>query len=271
MLPYKDFLPSQRSFISDAIVLFAFLANVFVALFAASYGVAVWRDIKFLLRQDALSIMVSGEGKVAAIPDIARFTAAVITEDASLATAQAENTRRSQAVVSYLTSNGVLERDIQTTDFAVHPQYVYPRPCTTNLCPPEAAPRIIGYRVRNEVAVRVRDLAKAGDLVGGVVGAGANEVGSISFTIDEPSQLQAEARGKAIEDARAKAERLAADLGRHVGSMVSFSEGGYPGPVYFDKGLAAGFGGDEAPRAAPPIQPGEREVTVSVSVVYLFE
>lgn len=268
---YKDLPPSQREFVGNAFVVFVCFLNLFLAVFAASYGVTVWRDITSLIGEDALTIPVSGEGRVTAIPDVARFTAGVTTERDTLAAAQAENAETAKAIVSFLTGAGIVERDIRTTDFAVQPQYVYPRPCAGALCPPEAAPRIIGYRVRNAITVTVRELTTAGELIGGVVAAGANEVSGISFTIDDPSAFQAEARKEALDDARRKAERLAKDLARHVGRMVSFSEGGVsPYPLFFGKRVAADFGGEAAP-AAPPIQPGENEIVATVSVVYLFE
>lgn len=252
------------------------LACVFLAVLILSYGVSAWKEAKEVLNlEPRLMVNVSGEGKVSARPDIARTTAAVLTENATLKEAEAENSKKSNALVEYLVKNGVEKKDIKTIGYNIFPRYNYPSPCYPGaVCPAETfTPKIVGYQIRNTYEVTIRDLAKASDIVSGMVGAGANEVSGIVFTIDQPDTARAQAREKAIDDARAKAKKLAKDLGKRVGKIVNFSEGGYPGPIYARE-VAYGKGGggvDAAPAPTPSLEPGQNEIIVNVSITYEFK
>ncbi|MBI2055746.1 MAG: SIMPL domain-containing protein [Candidatus Sungbacteria bacterium] len=250
------------------------LAGIFLLILTASYGVRLWREAKDLWGGTKLEIAVSGEGKVAARPDVAKITVSVLTQKAGLREATDENAKKSNAVADYVKKQGVAEKDIRTINYHIYPQQSYPRPCQVGDTPcieeSQRPPKITGYQVRNAFEVTIRDIAKAGDILGGVVGVGVNDVSGITFTIDKPEELQAEARARAIEDARKKAERLATNLGKRVGRMVSFSEGGGGRPIYFSESNAlARGGGISAP--SPAIEPGQTEITAVVSVIYEFK
>jgi len=246
------------------------LANVFVVVLIVSYGAGAWKELKDVVRGDTkLEIAVSGEGKVTARPDIARINAAVVTQEEFLKEAQGDNTTKTNVLVAYLKSVGVQESDIKTVGYNIYPQYSYPQPCYSGICPiTNDQPRITGYQVRTSYEITVRDLERAGEILGGVVGAGANEVGGINFTIDEPDQLQADARKKAIDDAKAKAEKLAKDLGRRLGPIINFSEGGYYPPIMYKSEIMAADGRGGGGVSSPSIPPGENEIMVNVSVTY---
>lgn len=246
------------------------LANIFVIVLIASYGAGAWKELKDAVRGDTkLQISVSGEGKVTARPDIAIINASVVTQEEFLKEAQGDNTKKTNVLVAYLKSVGVQESDIKTVGYNIYPQYSYPRPCYSDVCPQMTeSPRITGYQVRTAYEIKVRDLEKAGEILGGVVGAGANEVGGINFTIDEPDQLQADARKKAIDDAKVKAEKLAKDLGRRLGPIMNFSEGGYYPPIIYRTEAMVADGKGGGGMASPSIPPGENEIIVNVSVTY---
>ena len=245
------------------------LVNIFVIVLIVSYGLSVWRDGKGIVGEP-FEVTLAGEGKVSAKPDVARINATVFTQRPLLKEAQEENSRKSEAVVAYLKNQGVEDKDIKTTGYNIYPQYSYPRPCYGTICPVEEdVPKIVGYQVRNSLEITVRDLAKAGGILSGLVNAGVNEVSGINFTIDQPDALRAEARKKAIDDASAKAEKLARDLGQRLGRIVSFSEsGGFPPPIFLGRAEFDGKGGGGA---EPAIQPGENEVIVNVSITYEFK
>lgn len=257
----------------------AVMLNLVAIAFVASYGATAWREYRTARQMVQLQIPIAGEGKVSMKPDVARVMVSIVTRHEFLKNAQEENARKSNVLVGYLKSENVLEKDIRTVGYNISPRYSYPiPPCIPGqYCPPQSvgaeSPKIIGYEVRNSYEITIRDLAKAGDILTGVVGAGANEVGGISFTIDKPEALIAEARKKAIDDANEKAARLARDLGLRRGKLVSFSEGGY-GPYYYDtrayEGGKGGAGGVEA-APAPSIAPGETELRVNVTAVYEFK
>lgn len=238
--------------------------------FAYSYFVSARNESGEISQRQ---INVSGEGKVTVRPDIATFTAAVVTQAMKVQDAQSENTRRSNEVLAFLKSSGVEEKDLKTVGYHIIPQYqfdsrpciqIYPSPC------PQNPPRIVSYEVRHTVEVKVRDLNKVDDLLAGVVDKGANEVSSINFRVDDEAKVLAEARKKAIEDATAKAEVLADDLDIRLTRIVAFSEGG--GPIFprfeaLGKGGDAGFGGA---LPTPQVEPGEQEIQSFVNIVYEF-
>lgn len=218
-------------------------------------------------------INVTGEGKVAIRPDVATFTAAVVTQSEKIGTAQSENTGRSNEMLALLKSSGVEEKDLKTIGYFINPQYQYDaRPCIQiypNPCP-QNPPRIVSYEVRHTVEVKVRDLNKVDDLLAGVVEKGANEVSSVQFSVDDEEKVLAEARKKAIEDAKTKAEILAKDLGVRLTKIVAFSESG-GGPIFARSFEALGKGGDFGGAATTPqIEPGEQEIRLFVNVVYEF-
>ena len=122
--------------------------------------------------------------------------------------------------------------------------------------------------MRQTVSVKVRDFGKAGEILSGVAANGANSVSSLSFTIDDPTEVQANARTKAIVKAKAKARDIAKAGGFSVGRLLSLEEGGYAPPIpYYRKVYGMGGEGD-AVQIAPPIEPGSQDVTVTVTLRY---
>lgn len=240
--------------------------------FGLSYLVDTWKIATDT--QTLRQIVVNGEGKIVTKPDLATFTAAVVTQSAKIKDTQKENTSRSNEVLGFLKSKGIEEKDLKTVGYFISPQYQYDsRPCIQiypSPCSPQGPPKITSYEVRHTVEVKVRDLNKVDELLSGVVEKGANEVGSISFSVDDEEKVKAEVREKAIEDAKAKAEVLADQLGVKLRRIVSFSESG-GGPIYartFEV-LGKGGGGNYAP-SAPQVEPGEQEIRVFVTIVYEF-
>ena len=214
------------------------------------------------------TISVSGYGEAFSAADIATFTFSVVSEKLTVVAAQTDATNKINAITKYIKDAGVAEKDIQTTDDSVNPQYDYvSQACTGGYCP-GGRQVLRGYQVRQTTTIKVRDLAKAGELLAGVGGKGATEVSGLQFTFDDPNKLQNDARGKAITDAKVKAEALAKQLGVTLVRVVSFNEngGGYPGPMYYAKDSAVGMGGS-AP-ASPEISIGQNKVSSNVSITY---
>jgi len=214
------------------------------------------------------SFSVSGEGKVTAIPDIAEINAIVLTEGGTdLSALQKQNTDKGNAVVDFLKEQGVEAKDIKTQNYSIQPRYRYST-CSyeySRVCPP---PEIVGYSISQNIAIKMRDLSTVGDILKGVVDAGANTVSGPSFTIDDPNELKAEARAKAVADARKKAEAVAKAGGFKLGKIQYIGEVGAE-PYYYGK--AAGMGGDAIAtlEAAPPtIEPGSQEIVVNIAITY---
>lgn len=207
-------------------------------------------------------IMVTGTGKVSAAPDVAVADLAITIERPTADAAQEEANQRSNAVVDYLKKAGVEEKDIRTSGYNIFPQYDYL----------DGRTRIRGYQVTQTLEVKIRDLEKANTILDGVVTAGVNQVNNFRFEIDNQDELKAEARRKAIDDARMKAEQLEDDLGLDLGRVVSFSESadGFVPPFFGREagGGGIGMGGDVKVLPAPSVPTGQNEIMVTVSITY---
>lgn len=225
--------------------------------------VGVWSGAPAVQAQDSTSglsrtITVVGEGRVRIQPDIARANFGVEVVRNSVREALSENKTTMDAVLATLAEFGIPERDIQTTGFSIYAERYGP----TGPLPEDE----VNYRVSNNVTVVIRDLEQVGDIVDAAVEAGANNIYGIEFRLDDPSSLQAEARQRAIEDAKVKAQDLAELTEVTLGEVVSVSEVISSGSYYasnFAQGVGLGGGG-----GATPISPGELELTMQLQVSY---
>ncbi len=217
----------------------------------------------------APSFSVNGEGKVTVIPDIGQFSFNVITEGGeNLADLQQENVSDVNKVMDFLKSKDISEEDIKTLSYNVRPRYQYFDCYERNgVCPP---PEIVGYTIDQSVQVKVRNLEDAGDVLAGVVDNGANSVSQLSFTLDDPTSAENEARAEAIGQAKEKAKAVAEAGDFRIGRLLSVSAGSY----YPTKASAYGIGGAAEDAAlssipvAPSVEPGSEEVVVNVTLVY---
>jgi uncharacterized protein YggE len=200
-------------------------------------------------------LSVSGEGVVSVKPDVAIVQLGVDITNPSVDEAQSMASQQMDAVLNKLKSLGVADKDIRTIQYSIQPQIDYQKNVLT------------GYRVVNVVQVTVRQIDKLGSLLGQAVGSGATTVQGISFTVDDPSKLQAEARDKAIQDAKAKAEQMAKAAGIKLGKVTALSESG--GTVPARQVLAAAA--PTAMGAEVPISTGESEIRVTVQMVFDIE
>lgn len=215
------------------------------------------------------SFSVSAEGKIVAVPDVAQFTFGVKTEGSlNIADLQTENTKKVNQAIDFVKSNGVDSKDIKTTNYSLNPRYqYYSCPEKGGACPP---PDIVGYTVSQTVSVKIRDFKKIGDILAGVIQNGANEVSSLSFTIDDQTLVQDQARNEAIAKARTRALSVAKAGGFRLGRLLSIEEG--TTPVYYDYAMkSAGVGGEAAPAVPPIIEAGSQEVTVTMTLRYEIE
>ena len=214
------------------------------------------------------SFSVVGDGKAVAVPDIATFTFSVLTEGGKdLATLQDQNSKKVNAAIDYVKSQGVKEADIKTATYNLEPRYEYSN-CgyrsDVSICPP---PEIVGYTIRQSVAVKIRDFSTIGTMLRGVVSKGINNVSQLNFTIDDPTSVENEARAEAIAKAKTKAKEIAKAGGFSLGRLISISENGVTPMPYYAKTATLGIGGGDV-AVAPEIEPGSEEVNVSVTLSY---
>jgi len=210
------------------------------------------------------SISIQGHGEVVAAPDTAAVTAGVTTQGATAREALDANTKAMTGLIATLKAAGVESRDIQTSDFSVNPQYVYPDKDANGVTP---APRITGYSVQNGVNVKIRKLADLGKILDQIVSAGSNTINGVSFSVEDPAKLLDEARKAAFADAAGKAKTYADAAGVGLGTIISISEGSNvspPRPVMFNAMAKA----DAAP---VPVEAGQLTFDVDASVVWALK
>lgn len=255
----------------------AAVLGVLVFYFAAA-GIAELKSIRYIGSGVTATntITVSGEGEVSAVPDTATFSVTIQETATDVEVAQTTATKKSNDIVAYLKGEGIDAKDIKTADYSIYPQYEYSRsvcPAASDgvvYCPP-GKQTLSGYQVSQTITVKVRDTEKAGALLSGVGSKGASSVSGLSFTIDDQDALEAEARGKAIDSAREKAEVLAKQLDVSLVRVVGFSENGNY-PTYYAKAEFATLASDAMGRGgaapAPELPTGENKITSNVSVTY---
>lgn len=211
-------------------------------------------------------LTLSAEGKVTRAPDVATFSAGVVSQGKTASEALRANATDMTRVIAALKRAGVAEKDIQTSNLSLNPVYQPQRNMPDGSVEP-AQPTIIGYQANNTVSVKQRKLGDFGKVIDALVAAGANQVNGPSFEVDNPEPAQDEARTAAMAKARARAELYARASGLRVGRIVSISEsGGWspPQPVMYRMVAMEAA----APAPSSPVQAGELQMSVSVNVQF---
>ena len=153
----------------------------------------------------ANTVSFTGEGKVSAKPDIAVISASIVTQNADSKIAQNENSTKSEKVTTFLKTQNIDDKDVKTSGYNIYPQQKYPLY--------GGQPTITGYQVTQSFEIKVRDLTKVGAILSGLVTAGANQVNNTGLQIENPEALKDQARQKAIDDAKQKADTLRKQVG----------------------------------------------------------
>jgi hypothetical protein len=206
------------------------------------------------LDPSANGIVVTGTGRISVSPDTALLTLGVESQAATLAEATTDAARRMSAVVARVKAFGIADPDIATVAYSVDPRIAPGDPTRR-----DEPPRIVGYRVTNVARVTVRKLADAGPILDAGVGAGANVVRGIQFTLTDNAKATTDARASAVGDAMVKARQFAAAAGVTLGEVLSIRESGAmpPTPVFRAAAMRA---------EATPIEPGQLEIVVTVEL-----
>ena len=205
---------------------------------------------------DGTLLSVSARAEASRVPDVASLSTGVVTQAADANAALKANSAEMAKVVAAIRAAGIAERDVQTSGISIQPQYRYAE---------DQPPVITGYQASNTVNVKVRDIARLGDVLDALVASGANQVNGPSFEIDKPEAVYDEARQSALKLAQARAGMYAESLGLRVRRIVSISEGGgFQPPVpMMVKAQAM-----DARMESAPVAPGETTLSANLDVVF---
>jgi uncharacterized protein YggE len=198
---------------------------------------------------------VTATGEVTRVPDLAIINAGVVTRASTARSALQQAANKMARVRAALARAGVADRDIQTSNISLNPDYAYEN---------NRPPRLTGYNASNQVTVRFRDIANAGEILDALVAEGANSINGPTLTIDRPEAALDEARTRAIAAGRSRAELYARSMGLRVVRVVAVSESGgsypVPPPVVMMRA--------EAADASTKIDPGEQKLQVTLAMTF---
>lgn len=203
--------------------------------------------------KNSRQVTVVGAGQVQGTPDTLTANVSIEFTAPDVTTAMNQTSERQQAVINALTNSGIDHKDISTTQVTLQPQFAGP----------DNMSGITGYRASNAIAVRIRKLDSASNALALIVSTGgdATRINSVSYSIDDDSALVKDARARAFQDAKDRAQQYAQLSGLKLGKVISISESTGPTPPT----------PTEAPRAMAtpvPLEPGQQNVGFSVTVVW---
>jgi uncharacterized protein YggE len=200
---------------------------------------------------------ISATGDVTRVPDIAVITAGVVTRAPTARSSLQQNAARMDRVIAALKRAGVADRDIQTSNINLNPEYIYAS---------NQPPKPNGYTASNQLTIRFRDIANSGTILDALVAEGANQINGPSLTIDKPELALDEARARAVAAGRARADLYARSLGLRVARLVAVSEsGGYAPPPPMPPMVMMA---ERAQAADTKIVPGEQKLSITLSMTY---
>lgn len=233
------------------------IAAAFALAFAPAAAAA--QDVAISLRPGEVLLRVQAEGTDKRRPDVMAITAGVVTTGKTPKEALARNSELARRLIDAIRSAGVQPADVRTSDLRLEPQIDGAE--RERAGREDREPRIVGYRAHNRLAVTLRDLARAADIIEGLVAAGANEVNGPSFTLSDPRPAMRLARRAAVEEARQQANDYADALNMRVARVLRVSE-------------RQGFSNEDGTVVTgsavrpPPIEPGEIDTRVDVWIDY---
>jgi uncharacterized protein len=198
---------------------------------------------------------INATGEVARVPDLATISTGVVSRALTASAAIQQTAARMARVREALRRAGIADRDIQTSNVSLSPDYVYAN---------NQPPKLSGYSASNQLTVRFRDIASTGKILDALVGEGANQISGPNLSVEHPEAALDEARAKAVAAGRVRADLYARSLGLRVVRVVSVSEsGGYAPPPPMPMVMAA-----RAERDQSAIDPGEQKLQVGVAMTF---
>lgn len=233
------------------IVVITLIALYGVKLFNISYPLT----IAITTTTKTTELAVVGEGKIEIVPDVATVDAGITVNNLPTAEeAQNEISKVNNEIINAMKKLGIAKTDIKTSNYSVNPNYSYQNDKN----------RIDGYNGNASVTIKVKSMQLVPKVIEAATNAGANQINGTRFSVETPEKYRELVREKAIKNAKEQAEKLARNLGIHLGKIVNIIESTPDAPRLYDmKALSAAGGG----ASAPDIEQGTQIIT---SVVTLY-
>ncbi|MGG6314391.1 SIMPL domain-containing protein [Paenibacillus macerans] len=204
-------------------------------------------------------VTVVGSGELSVKPDVAYLSVGVVTEAKTAKEAQSANATKVAALTKVLKETwGIADKDIQTGQFYVQPNYTYND---------KDGQQIKGYSAQHTLEVTYRDLTKVGQLLDAASSAGANRIDNIRFSTENPDQYQEQVIQKAMDDANKKAAAISKAAGRQLGIVLSISQASAGTPVFTQNYKMMEMAAADS-AVSTPVQPGEIDLQTTLTVMY---
>lgn len=199
---------------------------------------------------------INATGEVGRVPDVAVISAGVVSRASTATAALSDSADRMSRVLAALKAAGVADRDVQTSNVSLNPEYRYPQ---------DQAPQLVGYTASNTLSIQFRDIRNSGKILDTLVKEGANQINGPTLVVDKPEAALDEARAKAIASGRARADLYARSLGMRVVRVVSVNEGvSYAAPPPPPPMMMAARG----ERDQTKVVPGEQKLQVNLAMTF---
>lgn len=252
----------RRRWPKTVLCLIATIAIAFTTLFFAAVPPLVPAALasdKTTASASTKSVTVVGEGVVNIEPDVATAKIGVEVLRTTVREASSEANQIMQEIKAALLAQNIEEKDIQTSDYRIYAE----RYGAEGLLQEDQ----VQYRVSNAVIVTIRNLDNIGGILDAAIEVGANDIGSVRFSLENPAAVESEARAIAVADARAKAEELAGLINVNVGEVTEISEIIGHGGGFFSSGFSEMAMAD----SAGAFSTGELTLAMQLQITYTLQ
>src|SRR3990167_157592 len=237
--------------------------RIIIAVLLVVIGVMayLWKPWDLSPKATDRTVSVTGQATVKAEPDEYVFYPSYEFKNADKAVALAEMTKKSDELVAAIKKLGVPDSAIKTNASGYGQGIYYPvidegsttytLSLTITVANRELSQKVQDYLVTTSPSGAVSPLA--------------------SFSEEKQNQLESQARDQATKDARAKADQSAKNLGFKITKVKSVDDGAGFGGI--EPLLRGGAVSTDVAEASPrlTVQPGENELSYSVTVVYYIK
>ncbi len=202
---------------------------------------------------------MTGEGKVTVVPNTAQISLGFTANASTVSDVQNQANQTINKISADVKKLGVEDKDIQTSSYNLRPNIDYQF----------ANQRITGYAIDVNLSIQARDFSKINQIIDTATADGANQVGGLTFTLDDATQqkLTSQARKIAIDQAKQKAAEIAGEAGINLGRIIDVQENQ---PNIIRPMYAAGVAKTDTTTAPAPtqVEPGSSDITVDVTLSY---
>jgi len=199
------------------------------------------------------TVGVTGEGKVIVVPDEVTISLGVQTQGKDAAAVKSENDKAVDKVLDFLLKKNIPQNQVQTEYVSLNKNYDYNT-------------KVYNYNASQTISIKLKDLSKYDEIMSGLVASGINSINGVNFGSSKMDTYEAEARKKAVANAKVKAQEYAGVLGQKIGKALQIAEQGtntpQPQPMYK---MAMSESMDSSQRT---LAPGEMTISSKIQITF---